>query len=222
MAAPTDAAEAPAAPTLRRLWKLRWENEHKSALWRLAINGLPGFPMHATQLAGGGAAAASCPCGAAMVEGDRLHHFWSCAVAGAVRDALSAMLPLVVSREQLWLVRCPPGVHQRVWDVVCLAALSAMEYGRRLLYRRRPLAPGQQLNLDKVELLPVGAALAHLHAPADSMDGDRRSPGGNCSAVLHIIACLPVYYPPFSGPLELDWTSQIVKIRKPEYHSGPT
>ncbi|PNG99909.1 hypothetical protein TSOC_014302 [Tetrabaena socialis] len=26
--------------------------------------------------------------------------------------------------------------HQLVWDVVCLAALSAMEFGRRLLYRR--------------------------------------------------------------------------------------
>ncbi|PNH11177.1 hypothetical protein TSOC_002029 [Tetrabaena socialis] len=28
--------------------------------------------------------------------------------------------------------------HQLVWDVVCLAALSAMEFGCRLLYRRRP------------------------------------------------------------------------------------
>jgi hypothetical protein len=38
-----------------------------------------------------------------------------------------------VTRKQLWLVRAPTDVVQGVWDVVCLAALSAMEHGRRYL-----------------------------------------------------------------------------------------
>ena len=41
-------------------------------------------------------------------------------------DALS-----VFPRAALWLVRPPAGVVQPVWDVVCLAALSAMDLGRQ-------------------------------------------------------------------------------------------
>ena len=38
-------------------------------------------------------------------------------------------------RHHLWLVMCPPGLHERVWDLVVLAALSALERGRQLMYR---------------------------------------------------------------------------------------
>ena len=38
-----------------------------------------------------------------------------------------------VSRAQLWLVQAPERLDAAVWDVVCLAALSAMEFGRRRL-----------------------------------------------------------------------------------------
>ncbi|GLC35252.1 hypothetical protein PLESTM_000299700 [Pleodorina starrii] len=30
--------------TLRCLWRLQWENNHKEALWRLAVHGITGFP----------------------------------------------------------------------------------------------------------------------------------------------------------------------------------
>ncbi|PNH07359.1 hypothetical protein TSOC_006187 [Tetrabaena socialis] len=40
--------------------------------------------------------------------------------------------------------------HQLVWDVVCLAALSAMEFGRRLLYRRRPPVGGPPCSIIRV------------------------------------------------------------------------
>jgi hypothetical protein len=69
-----------------------------------------------------------------------MHHFWQCPVARALLDEMNELLPVSISREQLWLVRSPPGMHQLVWDVVCLAAVSALEMGRRLLLRRRPLA----------------------------------------------------------------------------------
>ena len=59
------------------------------------------------------------------------------AVAGRLRAALrgspAAMGPAVprpLSRVALWLVRAPPGCEQCVWDVVALAALSAVDRGR--------------------------------------------------------------------------------------------
>ena len=78
--------------TLGRLWKLRWDNDQKEGLlWRLALNGYPGFPMHRTQLERG-QPAATCPCGAHMNEGDRRHLFWECTMAVALREAIDASL----------------------------------------------------------------------------------------------------------------------------------
>ena len=37
----------------------------------------------------------------------------------------------VSGRAALWLVQPPPGLSPPVWDVVCLAALSAMDLGRQ-------------------------------------------------------------------------------------------
>ena len=39
-----------------------------------------------------------------------------------------------LERSQLWLLEPPPGVQQAVWDVVCMAALSALERHRRHSY----------------------------------------------------------------------------------------
>jgi hypothetical protein len=79
--------------------------------------------------------AAPCPCGSAA-PADRLHHFWECAAARAVRDELSAQLPAAcrpVTRAQVWLMQAPDGVHEGVWRVVCLAAAEAMLKGKKLL-----------------------------------------------------------------------------------------
>jgi hypothetical protein len=45
----------------------------------------------------------------------------------------------VVQRHQLWLCRCPPrpDLHLGVWQVVCLAALLAMNKSRKLLVKWR-------------------------------------------------------------------------------------
>jgi hypothetical protein len=78
---------------LRLLWKIPWESRHKEALWRLAVNGIHHFPAHAADLAAG--RIVTCPCGAAMTRGDRLHHFWDCCVSHALRDTV----PILIIRQ---------------------------------------------------------------------------------------------------------------------------
>lgn len=109
---------------LRELWALQWDNNNKEIFWRLQSDGLPKFNGH-------------CVCGAPHTN--RAHVFWDCAVAQAVVAHIAAQLPqnTHLSRQQLWLMLPPPGVHKPVWHVVCLAALSAMDHGHRQLYRLR-------------------------------------------------------------------------------------
>ncbi|GIM13838.1 hypothetical protein Vretimale_16924, partial [Volvox reticuliferus] len=38
-----------------------------------------------------------------------------------------------ITRQQLWLVQAPTGCEQAPWDVIAMAALSSMEYGRYCL-----------------------------------------------------------------------------------------
>jgi len=120
-----DGTAAEALGVLRRLWRLRCENTVKETFWRLAHDALPtSARMHR---------ATPCPCGAPGTA-DRLHHFWGCPVARAVADTLSEAVGAPVPRAAVWLARAPSGVYSGVWDVVCLAAISAMEHGRRLLW----------------------------------------------------------------------------------------
>ena len=73
---------------------------------------------------------------------DRRHQFWECPVAAAVLDSLSAKLGgRSLSPAQLWLATPPLGVHQGVWEVVCLAGLAAMDSGPRLVEARRRQPP---------------------------------------------------------------------------------
>ena len=140
--------------TLRRLWELRWENGHKEALWRLAAHGIAGFPL--MQSHAGRGRAAACPCGTAVTGAGacwvRRHLFWDCFVARTLREELEAAMAgpaassvPVVERSHLWLVLPPRGIHPRVWDVVALAAVAALERGRQRMYRggcvSRPAPP---------------------------------------------------------------------------------
>ena len=139
VAAYVGAAPPPGAPslalTLRRLWKVRWENHYKEPFWRLSVDG---FPMvgnsHLSRLA-----AAVCPCGAPASPSPRDHAFWDCPVARAVLESLEPQVPgVVLCKHHVWLALPPPGVLPAVWDVVCLAAVFSVDVGRKCLYSPVP------------------------------------------------------------------------------------
>jgi len=120
---------------LPRLWRLPWSNVHKEVFWRLVLNALPlGSRMPSSPR--------PCCCGSGGAHPDRRHHFWQCPVAAAVLETVSAQLRgRALSRPQLWLAAAPLGVHQGVWDVVCLASLAAMDGGRRYAVAQQLQAP---------------------------------------------------------------------------------
>eukprot|EP00775_Hariotina_reticulata_P008977 gene8977-biopygen10834 len=77
------------------------------------------------------------------------HHFWSCPVAVAVRTEVEhqliacALFPagFTLTVADLWLGRKPldaAGLHTLVWDMVCLAALHALDRGRCTAWAAAP------------------------------------------------------------------------------------
>ena len=151
------------ARTLYSLWRLKWENLEKEVLWRLAVDGIAGANAYVQPRF----RCRCCP-GAAALD-PRAHCFWDCPVALAVRHAIAAaLLPAtpVVSRASIWLCQPPQGVHIGVWRVVCLAALSAMEHGRRKLWgfgvdadqAAATIAATRQHTLEDVWGMPAPAA----------------------------------------------------------------
>ena len=121
----------------RQLWRVRWDNNFKEVYWRLVLNGLAcGERLH--QQPG------ECVCGPRPIgmPAGRHHHFWDCPVAQSVVEVLQQQLvggwcvsPL--RPDQLMFMELPSGVstactlHKGVWRVVCLAAINAMDLGRR-------------------------------------------------------------------------------------------
>jgi hypothetical protein len=124
--------------TLGAVWRLPWENARKEALWRLAVNGIPGAQVHGPCACGAPAPAARHP------QHNRMHAFWECPVARAVTAQLAAGAGVGVGelqRSSVWLLLPPsPDLWVTAWQVAALAALDAMEYGRRFLWflRARP------------------------------------------------------------------------------------
>jgi hypothetical protein len=60
-----------------------------------------------------------------------MHHFWECPVALAVVEQIAARVGTPITRANVWLAEPPAGMLQPVWDVVALAAMSAMESTRQ-------------------------------------------------------------------------------------------
>ena len=124
-----------------RLWRMPWDNQFKEVLWRLAVNGVQGAGGHGICHRG------QCVCGYQLTQAQirskqstlhRQHAFWDCPVAQAVRQQLQRGLPAgrQLAQWHVWLLQPPPasGVRPVVWRVVCIAALWAMEQGRRYLW----------------------------------------------------------------------------------------
>jgi hypothetical protein len=139
----TAAVGSPATPahhtrlkaTFAAVWRLPCANRLKAPLWRLAAGAVPGTRVHPWR----------CPCDlhSTPARPGPAHSFWDCPVALAVRTQLDAALPGVhLTRADVWLVHKPrPALLDPVWQVVCCAALEAMDFGRRMLWARR-YAPG--------------------------------------------------------------------------------
>ena len=105
-------------------------------------------------------AAQPCGCGAAHPHPDRRHHFWDCPVAAAVTSSLSAQLGgRHLTPQHLWLAQPPPTIHAGVWEAVCLAAVAAMDGGRRQMTARQLATPATAAG-------PELAAAASRHAVA--------------------------------------------------------
>jgi hypothetical protein len=132
---PAGAPPGPPPPrvcsVLRRWWQLRVPNTYKEAAWRLALNA---FPTAARMRL-------DTPCAACGVAApDFGHHFWTCPVAVAIRAEVEHQLSVAdmaphgerVACSAVWLGCLPhERMHRFVWDLVCLAAIDAMEVGRR-------------------------------------------------------------------------------------------
>ena len=118
-------------------WRTPCCNKIKEPLWRLAINAIPGSNYHPWR----------CPCTAqpGAVNSSRQHTFWECPVALAVRHQITSCLsmPNLLQQKHVWLLQALPGVDCTVWTVVCLAAVDAMEYGRKFLWAQHLHPPHQ-------------------------------------------------------------------------------
>lgn len=112
---------------------MKWENLNKEAWWRLAVDGISLLGNSHLR----GAPRRACGCGSYTAATPnctpRQHHFWRCPVAQDVVEQVSCRAGVQITRANLWLLVGPAGFEQCVWDVVALAAIGAMETGRRFL-----------------------------------------------------------------------------------------
>lgn len=121
---------------LRKLWRrIKWDNFYKEVYWRMILNGLPtAARMHHSD--------SKCLCGS-VCPGIQ-HHYWSCPIAQQVVEVVAAQLPPAwctqspgvcpLKQHHLWLMQPPAGpkhLHRMAWLVVCLAAINAMDTGRK-------------------------------------------------------------------------------------------
>jgi hypothetical protein len=125
-------AQLPGVGTvLTRWWRLKVPNTYKECAWRLALDAFP----TARRMGLGQAPCVAC----GDLGPDVGHHFWDCPVAREVRLELEVQLRargMLGAGERLscaavWLgVKPHAELVQWVWDMVCVAAIYAMEVGR--------------------------------------------------------------------------------------------
>jgi hypothetical protein len=90
-----------------------------------------------------------CPCeqAAAGPGGPRMHTFWQCLVAQALRLQLQLGLggAAQLRRAHIWAMEPPAaaGLTQQLWSVVAVAAVDAMESGRAALWCARHAEPAR-------------------------------------------------------------------------------
>ena len=108
-------------------WSLKWENKQKEIFWRVTVDGVADGHRWV------GLGDRRCACG--VGNPGREHFFWSCPVAQAVVQTIRECCPgqPVLCKADIWLMQPPLGVPQQIWLVVCMAAMTSMDRGRRKL-----------------------------------------------------------------------------------------
>jgi hypothetical protein len=132
---------------LTTAWKLPCNDDIKEAYWRLTAGITPGCSFTPW----------TCPCACITPISPSLHSFWDCPVAKAIRQQLQQCLnhsltgpPIppapphappatpTLTRAALWLHKPPmPSIHPAAWSLICVAAIHAMDSGRRALWVHR-------------------------------------------------------------------------------------
>lgn len=148
----------PVRVVLRRWWKLKVANSYKETAWRLTLDAFPtAARMNITN-------AVCVACGHAVP--DVAHHFWACPVAVVVRSEVEHQLVAFgmqphggkVACSDVWLGCVPHArVDRFVWDLVCLAAIHAMEIGRSAAWA---VSAGGATSQDIVRTVATKAAVA--------------------------------------------------------------
>ncbi len=119
---------------LERLWKLRWEDCQKEPFWRLVQSGFAGL----TEQGRDPGRVARCPCGARMLQGPRMYHFWDCPIVSDLRahTGMCEVLDVPLLPRYIWLAVPPASSYrQPLWEVACLACVAALNLGRWRLCR---------------------------------------------------------------------------------------
>ena len=129
------------------------------------------------------------PCWCGGGPTGRLHAFWDCPIAQAVCEAVTAARAgWHLTRECFWLVQQPRVLrHQPLWDVTALAALAAMDSGRRSL--EAACLEGLARQQQQAQQQPVGTAGAAATAGASS--SDESGAGAETSAAAAARAARP-------------------------------
>ena len=166
---------------LARWWRLRIPNSYKESAWRLTLDAFPTAQRMGLMQS---------PCVACGTLGpDVGHHFWSCQVAQAVRREVEMQLQAKgwlsaggrVMCASFWLGVLPTSALVAwVWDLVCIAALHAMEVGRSAAW-----AVSRQLSVPVLvsEVAQRAAVAAFWSALAD-FAATTRVPGAARSPAL--------------------------------------
>jgi len=116
---------------LQALWRLPMPNSLKQPFWYCFLDAIPTAARLHTRR--------PCGCGVSRAFPDRRHHFADCPVAQAVATTVTQNHPPRVGANVLADLRTltpPPGIHAGIWSLVSLAAVYAMEAGRRRLSSR--------------------------------------------------------------------------------------
>ena len=151
--------------TMASMWKIQWEPQNKETFWRLVNNGISGAGGHDVS------SSRPCPCGwhppagptksSTAADNWREHAFWDCKVAREVVNEINhAIAAEPLQRFHLWLSIPPPShtpILAPIWQVVSLAALTAMEHGRRAMYAmtKNPQQPPPTRHLSRHQPPPT-------------------------------------------------------------------